>query len=56
MVQIGKNMKHALNFAQKYPGWHEYSRWHKPTILAIERLQRLGLIKVNQFRQFSLPS
>lgn len=50
-MRIGKNMKDALGFAKKYPGWHTYGTG-RGTAEAIKCLERLGLIKTNKFRQF----
>ena len=48
---MGKNMKHAMAFARKYPGWHTFAH-EVPTVRAIQRLAKRGLVAVNAFRQF----
>jgi len=48
---MGKNMKHALNFAKKYPGWHTFAK-DRATVNAVHNLQRKGLIEINSFNQF----
>lgn len=52
-TRLGKNMKHALNFARLNAGWHCYGKG-RATVEAIRRLERAGLIKTNEFRQFRL--
>jgi len=49
---MGKNMKHALAFVRKYPGWHSYDRRSRCTVLAIRRLAARGLVEMTgyQFR------
>lgn len=49
--KLGKNMKHALEFANKHKGWHSYAK-DRATVQAIQRLEKLGLIKTNIYRQF----
>lgn len=51
---MGKNMKHALNFATEYPGWHQWDKRCRATKDAIKRLTRRGLIEVNCYNQFRL--
>lgn len=46
-MRLGKNMKHALEFATKYPGWHGYAYQERYTREAIERLAKLGLIEIS---------
>ena len=50
-MRIGKNMKHALNFAKKYIGWNSYSN-DKATKKAIHKLYELKVIDINQYNQF----
>lgn len=52
-MRLGKNMKHALAFARKYPGWHTFAK-DRATIGAVTRLQTLGLVKINEHHQFSI--
>lgn len=51
MSKIGKNMKNALDFVNKYSGWHSFGKDRK-TVNAIKRLEKIGLVKVNEFSQF----
>ena len=51
---MGKNMKHALNFAIKYPGWHTWDKHCRVTKDAIRRLAERALIKTNKYGQFRL--
>jgi hypothetical protein len=44
---MGKNMKHAFEFATKYPGWHYFAR-DRATINAIHSLYRRGLVQIKQ--------
>ena len=53
-MRLGKNMKHALNFAKRYPKWHSYAEYCRPTIDALNKLEKLGLIEINSFRQFRI--
>ena len=48
---MGKNMKHALDFATRFPGWHSFSG-DRATRESIARLASRGLVSVNQFQQF----
>lgn len=50
-MRIGKNMKHALDFARRFVGWHTYAK-DRATIDAINKLRELGVITTNQFHQF----
>lgn len=49
---LGPNMIKALAFAANNPGWHTFNRKHRPTVQAIMRLVRRGLVEVNEFFQF----
>ncbi len=51
-MRIGKNMQQLLTFARKYPGWHTY-RTDRTTTATVRRLVKVGLLKVNQYGQFS---
>jgi len=51
-MRLGKNMRHALEFAKKYAGkWQGFAS-DRATRNAIQSLQRQGLIEVNEFQQF----
>lgn len=50
-MRLGKNMEHALNFARKYSGWHTYAN-DATTKSAIQRLEKQGMVEVNEFNQF----
>lgn len=47
---MGKNMKHALAFARRYPGWNSYDRRNRATVAAITRLARWGLVEMTQYQ------
>jgi len=51
---MGIHMKRLLRFAISYPGWHTYGK-DKSTVGAIKRCAALGLLEVNEHRQFRLP-
>ena len=51
---MGKNMKHALAFATKYPGWHSWDTRCQSTCNAIHSLAKRGLIETNKYNQFKL--
>lgn len=51
-MTIGKNMRHALDFATKHPGWHDYNKKDRATVNAINSLEKLDLVQINFFRQF----
>lgn len=53
-MRMGKNMKHALIFAQCYPGWHSWDNYCRATKDALCRLEKRGLIKTNNHKQFRL--
>jgi hypothetical protein len=48
---MGRNMLRLLRFALKYEGWHTYGT-DQSTVRALESLEALGLIEVNEYRQF----
>jgi xylose isomerase len=50
-MKLGKNMKHALNFARTYPGWHTFAK-DRATLGALRRLESRRMIETNEFRQF----
>lgn len=50
---MGKHIKRLLKFAIDYPGWHTYGK-DRSTVDAVNNLARLGLIVVNEHRQFRL--
>jgi len=50
-MALGKNMKHALMFARKYPGWHEYAE-DRATVVAIRKLAELGYVELNEYHQY----
>lgn len=51
-LRLGSNMKHALNFATSWQGWHTYSKHCKATQDAIRRLEARGLVETNEFNMF----
>ncbi len=51
---MGNNMKAALEFAQRHPGWHGYAVRDRATRQAIAALALRGLVEVNEFDQFRL--
>ena len=51
-MKLGSNMKHAIDFARNYPGWHSFDARCRATREAIQRLCVQGLAEVNQCRQF----
>ena len=54
-MNLGKNQRHALDFARRFPGWHTYDRRCRSTVSALRRLARRGLVKLSSFHQFTLP-
>jgi hypothetical protein len=50
-MRLGKRMKQALRFARALSGWHTYANDVKQSIM---RLEKLGLVEVNQFNQFRI--
>jgi len=52
---LGHTMRHALAFAQQYPGWHTFAK-DRATSAAIVSLAALGLVVINVHRQFRLRS
>lgn len=46
-VAVGSNQVNLLKFAYRYQNWHTY-RIDKPTLRAIEGLERRGTIIVNR--------
>lgn len=54
MAKMGKNMKHALDFATKYPGWYYYDYRNIPTRNAINNLVKLGLVEIAPDHSFRL--
>lgn len=53
---IGRNMKHAMEFISRCNGWQTYSKTSRATRNAVQRLQRRGLVEVNTFFQFKKVS
>jgi len=51
-MKLGSNMKHSIDFAHNYPGWHSFDARCRATREAIQRLHARGLVEVNQYRQF----
>ena len=49
---MGKNMRHTLAFAKKYPGWQCYDKRCRATVDAIRRLVRRGLIELGAGHTF----
>ncbi len=52
MKNLGPHMKHALEFARKYIGWHSFNKRCNSTTNAIKRLEKCKLVEVNNFFQF----
>lgn len=53
---MGKNMVRVLKFAIQYRGedrWHTYGK-DRATVDALRRLEEMGLIERNEYRQFRL--
>jgi hypothetical protein len=50
---VGKNMRHALDFVRRYPGWHDFKN-DRATVNAIQRLVIRGLVTVSEFHQFRI--
>lgn len=51
---MGKNMRDALAFAKRYPGWHSWDNYCRATKDALYRLEKRGLIETNNFKQFRI--
>jgi hypothetical protein len=49
---MGKNMKDALAFVKRYPGWHSWDKYCRATKDALCKLEQHGLIETNNFQQF----
>ena len=49
--RLGKNMTACMLFANTYPHWHGFSK-DRSTQEAVKRLHKIGLLEVNEFRQF----
>lgn len=45
-MRLGKNMRHALTFAQAHDGWASYAR-DRATVDAIKRLAARGLVEIH---------
>lgn len=52
-ARMGKNMKNALEFAQRHPGWQTYKSRDAATRHAIRSLAKLGLVELAHTGQFS---
>jgi hypothetical protein len=50
---MGKHQLRLLKFAIRYRGWHGFGT-DRTTTSAVRSLVRLGLLEVNEFRQFRL--
>jgi len=50
---MGKNMIRLLRFAIQFPSWHTYGK-DRATVDAVKRLERLGFVEINEYRQFRL--
>lgn len=50
---MGKNMLRLLKFAIQYQGWQSYGK-DRSTVDALGALSSLGLIEMNEHRQFRL--
>lgn len=46
-VAVGVNQCHALEFCQRYAGWHSY-KTDRATLRALKGLERRGHIEINQ--------
>lgn len=52
-MRLGKYQKAMLNFAKKFNGWHSITTIDNNfTLKVAQSLQKRGLLKINQFRQF----
>ncbi len=49
---LGKNMEHALEFATRYRSWQTFNAKQRATREAIKRLEKRGLVEVNEFGQY----
>ena len=49
-------MRHALAFAMYYPGWHSWDKYCRTTKDALRRLEKRGLIEINNHKQFRLAA
>ena len=50
---MGRHQLRLLKFAIKYQAWHTYGT-DQSTVRAVNRLAGMGLLDVNEFRQFRL--
>ena len=50
---MGRHQLRLLKFAIKYKGWQGFGT-DSTTVNAVKRLVGLGLLEVNEFRQFRL--
>lgn len=52
-LRLGCNMKHALEFATRWQGWHTYTKKDNGTTeKAIKSLEKHGLVETNRFNMF----
>lgn len=51
-VKLGKHQQKMYNFIKGVNGWHTYS-WDSMTVNIVESLVARGLVKTNEFHQFS---
>lgn len=52
---MGKHQLRLLKFAIKYHGWHTYGK-DRSTVSAVNTLSAMGLLELNEFRQFRLAT
>lgn len=45
-MRLGKNMKHAMEFARAYHGWNSFETRERSTREAIRRLAQHGLVEI----------
>lgn len=50
-LRLGSNMKHALDFATRWQGWHSFAK-DRATVQAVTKLKNLNIVEVNKFNQF----
>lgn len=50
-MKLGKYQKHAIDFSNKYPGWHTFAK-DRITRKTINSLAKKNLIEINEFQQF----
>ena len=48
---LGKFQEKAIEFVDKYPGWHTFNTTDGLTKHVIKRLENRGLVEINLFNQ-----